>query len=207
MELNESLKIVGRVAKETLNKLFPGKEFHKQNAEWFFVSYAPVSYPIDSTFDFYTDSNAHGRTKDRVVNIKIRRIVDQFLNELDEIPQGYKTICRLEFSDHIPVAFKELPALKDWKPNPDSLFLFQLKNIQTPSNSLVSWAYSQLAITVYLQLKEQNIHYFNSQDVAHLLPTNYPNEEQGINTIMRYLVSEGKAKKTNESEEKLVLVK
>jgi hypothetical protein len=207
MEQKESLKVLGRVSKEITAKLFPGREFTKENAEWFFVSYAPESFPLNSTFDIYTDFRSHQSSRNNYVSIKLRRVVDQFGKELDEIPQGYKTICRLEFSSHIPTVFRNLPVRKDWNSNPESIYLLQLKNIFISHNNSLTFAYQLLAASVYAKLLEQRLDHFSAHDIADILSVNYAHEKTNVWGIVRCMVMEGKAKTAHEDEDKMVLVK
>jgi len=110
---NKYLQIEGIAGKKILSELLGEKISLKQNTEWFFVSYSPVEYYLDTKFDIIIAGEQKSMLP-KFFNIKLIDVIEQTGKHLDVIPLGWKTICKFEFKPVIPPAVRELPVLSYW---------------------------------------------------------------------------------------------
>ncbi|NIG55727.1 hypothetical protein [Chitinophaga sp. Cy-1792] len=76
----------------------------------FFCSYSAYDIPAGHCFSEILNNDK--TTKCRII---LKEISQQFFKPFDEIPHGWKTVCKFEFPDGIiPSAVMELPALDGW---------------------------------------------------------------------------------------------
>ena len=94
----------------------------------FFLSYAYDSIFVDHEFDyiFRTTNVSQGREARSI----IKSVTQQFMKPFDCIPEGWKTICLIEFPDGIPDLIKELPIVENWFESASELHIC-LSNKQT----------------------------------------------------------------------------
>ena len=85
------------------------------HAELLFVGFAYADLPLGKQFDvvFPKDRPQEGvRCESRIV-----AATQQWGKPLTEIPDGWKTICLVEFPHGIPEFVRELPVVDDWHKN------------------------------------------------------------------------------------------
>lgn len=90
---------------------------------WFFVDHAYTDIQINHSFicSLWQDKIA---LMTDTLTIKILYCFEQFGNLLPNIPRGWKTICKIEFSPEIPVWINKLKYLDEWQYNPSSVTLY-----------------------------------------------------------------------------------
>jgi hypothetical protein len=114
MQLIESaiLTIQGIADKNVFEKL--SKEYHLQeNQRWVFVDYATTTIPLNTQFDVLLEGDAKSLIPG-VFIIKIIECINQFGSNFQEIPEGWKTICKLDFYPEVPHKIDTLPTLQSW---------------------------------------------------------------------------------------------
>ncbi len=139
---NKYLQIEGRVSKKVLNKLF-GEKITDYAVDWFFVDYAPATFKKGIIFDIVLVGNEGDEITIApfIYHIGLMDIMDQFSNHLEEIPEGWKTICRFDFQPNASVA-GTLPELDEWKYNIDSLKIARHQDLKIETNSISKNAYA-----------------------------------------------------------------
>ncbi|MFB6456947.1 hypothetical protein ACE38W_16870 [Chitinophaga sp. Hz27] len=106
------LNIEGRL-KPTVESLFAEvfvlKEL-KPNEIVLFCSFSGYNIPVGHRFSEISHKGVTYKC-----NMVLKAVSQQFFKPFDEIPYGWKTICKFEFSDgEIPDDVKKLPALDGW---------------------------------------------------------------------------------------------
>lgn len=114
MEAHISIKVLGITSKETLKSLNKGF-FGEDNPEkeiTLFVGHSSFDIPIG--FKFEKIANTAGSLIEQTPII-LKKVTQQFGILFEEIPHGYKTICRFEFTEgKIPSSVRMLPIIKGW---------------------------------------------------------------------------------------------
>jgi len=130
MQLSDSaiLTIEGKVEAKVLKKLSRNYSL-PENQLWVFVDYATTSISLNTQFDTLLEGDDKSLVPGIVV-IKIIECLDQFGNSLSEIPEGWKTICKLEFYPVIPPKVDMLPSLSTWQFNPSRITLANHRNVR-----------------------------------------------------------------------------
>ena len=76
----------------------------------------------DSFFVDYSSFEVYKGQEFNNGNIILKKISDQFGNELDSIPRGWRTICDFDFIS-MPENIKNLPLQKEWIYNPNGVII------------------------------------------------------------------------------------
>ncbi len=113
---NKYLQVQGVVNQKILHQLLGTKRYTKQNTKWLFVDFSPFEYKINTKFDVILAGNEK-KLLPKFFNIKLLDVIDQTGKHLNEIPLGWKTICRFEFIGSIPSVVQKLPTISAWEYN------------------------------------------------------------------------------------------
>ena len=140
---NKYLQIQGFVDKEVLGELISINKYSKPNSYWVFVDYALVEFKLNSKFDIVLEGEEK-RMSPHIYNITLLTVLDQFGNHLETLQEGWKTICRFEFTGDIPKSFKKLPILDTWKHNKNSLKIANHKELVIDTNNISKSVYTQV---------------------------------------------------------------
>jgi hypothetical protein len=145
----KKLHLLGRPSSLAIKKVSPHTESRK-NYEWFFVDYAPAFFNLNESFDIFIGDDSIGSDWNHKYKIKLVKVIDEFGREHDKIPEGYKTVCRFEFSPHIPSMIKRLPITSGWGVTDNGVHLLQhssidLLSFDRNSNEVYSLLVSMIA--------------------------------------------------------------
>lgn len=108
------IKVIGKASKK-LQAIFIkslDSENLKVNELVLFCTYSEYDIPVGYCFTKIKTTD-----DSREINCKIilRNVSQQLFFPLDDIPHGWKTVCKFEFIDgSIPKEVQELPVLKGW---------------------------------------------------------------------------------------------
>lgn len=127
---NTNITLQGKVSASVLKKL--GIEsLSNKSCLWFFVDFASQTIQIPFTFDTLLTGESRSLIKTNSLNsIKILKAIDQYAHPMKEIPNGYKSICLIQFSPLVPKEIKHLPTLTQFIYNPESITLARHNDIQ-----------------------------------------------------------------------------
>jgi hypothetical protein len=198
------LTILGRAGKKVLQKLSK-RYFLSRKKRWLFVDFAEMNVPLHSQFDVLLK----GENKALIPSfnrVTVLECLDQFGNRLTAIPEGYKTICRLEFHPKVPAAIDELPSLDTWKSNPSQIILANLEDLQLAYadpfvNDLSSLAY----FTVLEQMTTKNS-IRSVSDFYSVLEKKFKMDKGQADRILGVFMQMGKIKRTVGNDIELVPV-
>jgi len=114
--------------------------------------------------------------------IRLLTVLDQFGNNLESIQEGWKTICRFEFTNSIPNAVKSLPVLKALQYNKNSLKIANHEDLVIDANNLSKSAYA----TVYADLFSYVFHgnSINKKDFVNNMLKLYEENKEELNGKM-----------------------
>ena len=91
------------------------------NCEVLLISFAYADIPIGRTFDVAFPRGAPtSATRTRCV---IKAVTQQYAKPFGEIPDGWKTICLVEFPEGIPDVIASLPVVNGWYENQQTVSL------------------------------------------------------------------------------------
>lgn len=137
--MNKYLRVQGKVAATVLQKLGLQPINKKLNTSWFFIDYANASFKKGASFDVVLSDTT--KKIEKYTKIKLLQIVDQFGIKHTAIPDGFKTICLLEFVNEIvaPISFRRLPNLLSWDVAKKPLLIANTKDItfDIPQNRIL----------------------------------------------------------------------
>jgi hypothetical protein len=190
------LTIEGKVSKKVIAQLTTDAEL-KKNQGWFFIDFAITEIPLHTKFDILLE----GENKVPIagpgsVAVTLVAVLDQRGNKLPAVPEGYDTICKLEFSPEIPASIKNLPSLSGWNYNPNAISIADHQSIAfAPGDDVVDDLFSIVYLHLRTKFKSENKRafsrkYFVSQleNVSHVHPVN-------ANKILLNLMQLGKVTK------------
>jgi hypothetical protein len=110
----------GRVSPASMKFIkagLPAKRNWPSNTEVVFVGFAYANLPFTKQFEVVFPRD---RPQDGVrCECKIIAATQQIAKPLQWIPQGWKTICLVQFADDIPQLVQELPTVDGWYQNSD----------------------------------------------------------------------------------------
>ena len=91
------VKVLGRLSNKVLG-LYKGVLDVKENDVVLFCDYSEFDIPVGYCFTRVVKSD------NTILNCKVllKKVSQQFLKPFDEIPHGWKTICKFEFVDGVP---------------------------------------------------------------------------------------------------------
>jgi len=98
-----------------------------RNQEWLFIDYAECSIPLDKAIQITAIQGDGGMllsTSTGAYAFKILDCRDQFDNILKEIPQGWKTICKIEFQPEMPIWIQRLKLREGWGYHTEQIKIF-----------------------------------------------------------------------------------
>lgn len=107
------LRVQGLVSSSTLRlvrKGLPGR--WPSSARCVFVSYAYADLPVGERFDAVAESDKLEGAL--ATTARILAVTQQFGVALDVVPQGWKTICVVDFPAGVPACVAQLPVLDAW---------------------------------------------------------------------------------------------
>jgi hypothetical protein len=107
------LTIQGKVNPESCEKVI--KDFSSKMSPTklcCFVSYAYETLPLGKTFDISFSYSEPDKYVETILEISL--ITQQFSEEWDSIPQGWKTVCIFNFPKGVPKLFLDLPTADGW---------------------------------------------------------------------------------------------
>jgi hypothetical protein len=196
------LTILGRAGKKVLQKLSK-RYFMSQRKLWLFVDFAEMNVPLHSQFDILLK----GDNKTLIPSfyrVTVLECLDQFGNQLTAIPEGYKTICRLEFHPRVPAVIDELPSLDTWKSNPSHITLANLAELQLAFadpfvNDLSSLAHFTVLEQMTAKKPVQSVSDFYS-----LLEKKFKMDKSQADRVLGVFMQMGKIKRTVDNDIELV---
>jgi hypothetical protein len=108
------IKVIGKVSKELQAhfRLSLDSEHLKPGELMLFCTYSEYDIPVGYCFTKIKTSK-----DDKEINCKVvlKNVTQQFFFPLEEIPHGWKTICKFEFIDgEVPKEVQDLPMLNGW---------------------------------------------------------------------------------------------
>ena len=107
------LRVQGLVSPSTLQLVRKGlPKRWPSSARCVFVSYAHADMPVGKLFDAVTASDALQGAE--ATTARILAVTQQFGVALDVVPQGWKTICVIDFPAGVPACVAQLPVLDAW---------------------------------------------------------------------------------------------
>ena len=187
------LTIQGKAKKNAVKQIWPDVATDA-NQGWFFIDYAVNEVALNAKFDVLLE----GESKQLIsgpgsFSVKLLACLDQFGNKLSHIPEGYKTLCKLEFTPNIPAAIKKLPLLDQWDYNPLALSVADHRDIELATPDVVL---NDLVGMVYVQMKSTfegaRINTFSKKDFVTRLESVYHTHAQNGDRILESLMQLGK---------------
>jgi len=116
------LWIEGKISRSSFELIKDGFILEKPDeAEILFIGYAYDNVPLGKTFQVIFSKRNPAEAIFR--QSKIIAVTQEFGIPLDVIPQGWKTICIVEFPQGIPDIIKNLPVINAWGENKDYVCL------------------------------------------------------------------------------------
>jgi len=195
------LTIQGKVKQKVIKQLTLDYSLH-ENQGWYFVDYAVEEIPLHSKFDVLLE----GESKKLIFgpglfSIKLLASLDQFGNKLSSVPEGFKTICKLEFHPQAPVAIKKLSFLEGWDYNPKAISLSRRDDIELAIPDLVL---SDLYRIVYIQVKNTFAHKtkqsISKKEFVDFLKKSFKTHSKSADQILETLMQMGKVTRNSENE-------
>jgi hypothetical protein len=130
--------------------------------------------------------------------------LDQFGNKLTTVPEGYKTICRLEFHPRVPVAIDELPSLETWKSNSSHITLANHADLQWAFTDPYLNDLSSLAYFTFLEQMKPNNQVQSVSDFYSFLEKKYKMNQSQADRVLGVFMQMGKIKRTVDNDIELV---
>jgi len=128
-----SLSLQGKVSLSVLEKLNINKILQKGQI-WVFADFAVSTIKLPFTFDTLFAGKDKSLVKNnKLKTIKLVKAIDQYGNILKEIPKGYKSICKLQFSPEITKEITELSLLSEFGYNPNAVTLAKHDDVKLSS--------------------------------------------------------------------------
>lgn len=117
------IKIIGRLDDEMLLRSLEAFKPSSlgSNEILLFSDYSEFDIPIGYSFDEIVSESGVRTVSGK---IKLIGVTQQMQVAFDEVPKGWKTICRFVFLDGIPDIISDLPLLKNWE-HTDQYLYFQ----------------------------------------------------------------------------------
>lgn len=199
------MTIEGKAEADVFIKL--SKEYNlTENQRWVFVDYSIATIPINTVFDTLLEGDSKSLVPGIFV-IKVLECLDQFGNTLSEIPEGWKTICKLEFYPEVPSKIENLPSMTGWQFNPNRITLANHKDIKlnysgsdTSFKDVSSFAY--LLLTSYLLKSESNV--TTVTEFYSYLERTFLIDHNKADNILTVFVQTGKIKPINDDRIELL---
>jgi len=196
------LTILGRAGKKVMQKLSK-RYFISRKKRWLFLDFAEMNVPLHSQFDVLLKGDNKALIPS-FYRVTVLECIDQFGNQLTAIPEGYKTICRLEFHPRVPAAINELPSFDTWKSNPSHITLANLSDLQLAIadpfvNDLSSLAY----FSVLEQMTAKNP-VRSVSDFYSLLEKKFKMDKNQADRVLGVFMQMGKIKRTIDNNIELV---
>lgn len=182
-----TLKLVGKVDRKVIKKLVSPSKIEMENSDWFFMDYSTYEIPVNNYFDMVLESSSESSSQTLISGkskIKLTMVLDQFGNNLESVPKGFKTICRLKFISDIPKEIKKLPTLKTWIYNPSAISITNHENVRIYFNDIPT---PELDKKTPSELKD-------------LFLSTFRNDKDFAETILKDILSKGYIK-PNENKE------
>jgi hypothetical protein len=199
------LTIQGRVKQAAIKQLTP-KPVLNERQGWFFIDYAMKEIPLNTKFDVLLE----GESKKLIsgpgsFSIKLLTCLDQFGNKLTAVPEGYKTICKLEFAPHIPASVKKLPLLEAWDYNPMAISVAKHEDIEL---ALPDDVLKDLYVIVFSHIKnkfsKEQIHTFSKNEFVRQLKIASQGNVDNAGKILENLMQLGKVTRNDNNLLELV---
>ena len=197
--------IEGKAEAEVFKKL--SKEYNlTENQRWVFVDYSIATIPINTVFDTLLEGDSKSLIPGIFV-IKVLECLDQFGNSLLEIPEGWKTICKLEFYPEVPYKIDSLPSMSGWQFNRNRITLANHKNIklnysgsETNFKEILGFAY--LLLNYYHFKNEPSV--ITVTEFYSYLESSFLIDHTKADNILTYFVQIGKIKPINKDRIELL---
>ncbi|WP_298734180.1 hypothetical protein [uncultured Chitinophaga sp.] len=116
------IKVIGKVSKELQANFYKplNSESLKGNELVLFCTYSEYDIPVGHCFTKIKTLDDHKEFNCKII---LRNVSQQLFFPLEEIPHGWKTVCKFEFIDgSIPKEVQDLPVLKGWTATPYVIF-------------------------------------------------------------------------------------
>jgi hypothetical protein len=199
----KKLHLLGRTPSPMIKKVSPHTS-QKKNCEWFFVDYASDNFKLDETFDIFLSDGNLGNNWNHEYKIKLIRIIDEFGREQDSIPRGYKTVCRFEFSPHVPSIIKKIPLRFGWEDSENGIYLMQRSSIDLLSFDKTSNGLHKLIVSMVLEkIRSHTTKEFSEEQFATFISSNLSDDISLRKNLIYQLISDGRLEKKENN--KLIL--
>jgi len=202
MKQPTELTILGRAGKKVLQKLSK-RHFISRKKRWLFVDFAEMNVPLHSQFDVLLKGDNKALIPS-FYKVTLLECIDQFGNQLTAIPEGYKTICRLEFHPKVPATIDELPSLDTWKANPSHITLANHADLQLAFADPFVNDLSYLAYFTVLEQMTTKNPIRSVSDFYSLLEKKFKMDRSQADRILGVFMQMGKVKRTIDNDIELV---
>ncbi|HXB08013.1 MAG TPA: hypothetical protein VNW04_12875 [Puia sp.] len=198
-----TLTIQGRAEAAILEKL--SKEYElNESQRWLFVDYSPQKISLESQFDVLLEGDSKSLVPGIFV-VKVLECLDQFGNNLSDIPEGFKTICKLEFFPEVPHKIDTLPSLHTWKHNPNKITLTNHKTINLAISSSYVDDLSRIAYFLILDYRNSaNSDIITKSEFYTYLETKFQVNSKHAADILTVFIQLGKIKPINNNHIELL---
>jgi len=188
-----TLTIQGKAEASILEKL--SKEYElSESQRWLFVDYSPNNVSLESQFDVLLEGDSKSLVPGIFV-VKVLECLDQFGNNLSEIPEGFKTICKLEFFPEVPHKIDSLPSLDTWRHNPHKITITNHKTINLANSTSYVDDLSRLAYYLIVDYRNSiNTDIITKSEFYTYLETNFHVNAKHAEKILTVFIQLGKIK-------------
>ncbi|TDX01164.1 hypothetical protein [Dinghuibacter silviterrae] len=196
------LTIQGRVKSKVIKKVT--KDYLlEENQGWFFIDYVVKEVPLSTKFDVILEGESKRLISGPgLFTCKVITCLDQDGYRFKSIPEGYKTICKLEFNPIIPTVVKKSPLLDHWDYNPKAISIANSYDIELGiSDFLMDDIYKILFPQIKRTLTEKNFeHQISKSDFINILQKSYKTHFNSAITILENLILLGKVTQKEDNE-------
>lgn len=203
---SEILTLLGKVEKRLIKKLLNHTVSEKENILWVFVDYSISEVELNTHFDVLLETETTSIIPGKF-SVKLLKVLDQFGNNLDSIPKGFQTICRLQFTPELPRQIRNLPSLAGWVYNPSSISIGKHENIRFYSDDLVLktiYKFASMGIRqVFISYSGANVKLTKSIFIE-FLSSHYETDKYSAEVILKELMLLGHVKANKNKELELV---
>lgn len=207
---NTRITLQGKVSALVLKK-FGIESSSNKSCQWFFVDFASQTIKIPFTFDTLLTGESQSLIKTNSCNsIKILKAIDQYAHPMKEIPNGYKSICLIQFLPQVPKEIRQLPILTQFIFNPESITLARHNDIQlTPkSDNITTKLYNVLYSEFKNEIQKTGKHHISAHkrlvsktEFYKLSRKKYKFNKANTSSVLNIFIQMGKVKTTKDEIE------
>jgi len=195
------LTIQGKVKQKVIKQMTTDYSL-RDSQGWFFVDYAIKEIPLHSKFDVLLEGASRKLVSGPgLFSIKLLTCLDQFGNKLSSVPEGFKTICKIESHPQMPTNLRKIPFLDGWQYNPTAVSLVKHEDIELNSPDALLY---DLYKAIFIQLK--TTFPYNSKrplyrkDLVDFLQKSFKTQPRNANQILHSLMQMGKVTQKSGNE-------